>query len=102
MNDVDWLDDHTFAAPTGQLLPPGCCGSLTALVSEFNDGRGCCAKCRWVDLGEASENIHVPDVVGEGVDPAFSGKDLERSQAEVVDGLDGPAILPIGLDEALR
>lgn len=38
-----------------------------------------------VDIGETSHHVEVPEVLGQGVDLALPGEDLERRQAQVVD-----------------
>ena len=92
--NVERLDDHALAA-RGRSAPPTMRSRpLRSLVGSVDvDG----AWPRRPDVGSASrqpagQQLHVPDVVGEGVDLAFAGEHLERRQPQVVDRLDRPAV----------
>ncbi len=82
-----------------RLLPPLDGRRFAGLVVEVDDRGTRGAEGRGVDLSEAAEQVEMPEMVSEGVDLAFAGEDLERGESEIVDRLDRPAVLAIGVDE---
>ena len=48
---------------------------------------------------QTGQRLHVPDVVLVGVDAPFGGQEMKRGQLQIVQRVDRPAILPVGVDE---
>ena len=96
MDEVQRLDDHPFAAPPGQFLPPVDPRLLAGRVGHVHDlvrGRQQEFGVGTADLGQ---NLHVPEVILVRVDVPLGGEQVERGQLEVGERLDRPAVLPVG------
>ena len=86
-------------------VPVRCSHQATALASRSGSARltvtfGGRPEGVRVGVAEPSDALEVPCVIGEGVDLSFTGQDLERSEAEVVDALGGPAVAAVSVHEA--
>ena len=51
--------------------------------------------------GEPAADVHVPRVRRQRVHGALTGEDLERCERDAFESVDGPAVLPVRVDEAL-
>src|SRR6185437_6221153 len=98
-HELQRLHNHSFAAPRRQVGPPINPGPFARRIGDIDRAElGGEEQLRVVGT-DLCQGLHVPDVAPIGVDLPFGGEQMERSQLEVVERFDGPAVVAVRRDE---
>ena len=84
-----------------QVLPPRNRPVLARGIAEINERRGRSTQEPRVRTAEFRQRGQMPAVIFVGMDGAFGGQEVKRCKLYVINGRDGPAVAPIGLDIGL-
>jgi len=94
-NEFERLDDHSFAPAFCVFGPPGDGVLLARHVDEVYFPVLCGKQQTRISGAQGSKRFHVPQVIAIKVHTAFGSQKMERSQLQIVKGLDAPAVTAI-------
>ena len=88
-----------LAAPACQISPPVCPSFFAGRVGHVNKSVGSRPQQFGIFPAHLRQRVHVPDVVLVRVNAAFRSQQMKRSQLQVGQRANRPAILPVRGDE---